>query len=169
MNDLAPSAVLVAARKPMARALRVTLFEREVRERLSGAAIELLLSAAEVLSEGGVAPANPALEGRAAGREAWFGSTMLTIDLARVAAAVREPCDEARAARIAALLVGDTRIGRRVRKVAEREAERMAGRRLEGALCEVRVRSRGTTVFVDVDVEEGKAAPAVAAPAGGGR
>ena len=39
-------------KKPMARAERVTLFEREVRERLSVAAIEIVLAKAHVLSEG---------------------------------------------------------------------------------------------------------------------
>lgn len=168
MSTSLPNSFLVAVRKPMARVVRVTLFEREVRERLSGAAIELLLSAAEVLSEGGVASANPALAGRAAGSEAFFGSTMLTIDVARLHAAVREPCDVTRAARIAAFIVADARIARRVRKIAEREAERIAGRPLAGALCEVRVRSHDTTVFVDVDIEEGAPALPLRAPAGGG-
>jgi hypothetical protein len=36
----------------MAKASRVTLFEREVKVRLSQAALEILLEAAEVLSEG---------------------------------------------------------------------------------------------------------------------
>ena len=39
-------------KKPMARAVRVTLFEREVREKLSVAAIEILLERARILSEG---------------------------------------------------------------------------------------------------------------------
>jgi hypothetical protein len=40
----------VAARRPMARATRIALFEREVRERLSRTALDLVLSRAEVIS-----------------------------------------------------------------------------------------------------------------------
>jgi hypothetical protein len=57
----------------MARATRIALFEREVRERLSRAALELVLARAEVISEG-----QRSVRGE---RDAYFGSTMLTIDL----------------------------------------------------------------------------------------
>jgi hypothetical protein len=63
----------LAPRRPMARATRIALFEREVRERLSRAALELVLARAEVISEG-----QRSVRG---GRDAYFGSTMLTIDL----------------------------------------------------------------------------------------
>ena len=39
-------------RRPMARATRIALFEREVRVRLSRAALDLLFARAEVISEG---------------------------------------------------------------------------------------------------------------------
>lgn len=139
-------------RKPMARVTRVTLFEREVKEQLSTAAIDILLGAAEILSEGRIAPANPAVGGKA-GRCAFFGSTMLTILLSRLDASVRERCDEEAARRTARLIVSDARIGQRVRAIAEREACRVSGRRLPSVVSEVRVRAEGTRVFVDVDVE----------------
>ena len=41
----------LAARRPMARATQIALFEREVRERLSRTALDLVLSRAEVISE----------------------------------------------------------------------------------------------------------------------
>jgi hypothetical protein len=132
-------------RKPMARAVRVTLFQREVREKLSGAAVELLLGRARVLSEGRRAASPPA---------AFFGSTMLTIELSDVAALVREPCDEAAAQRVAALLAADARVLRRVRQIAAAEAARLAGAPIATRAADVRVRAAGTAIHLDVDVEE---------------
>ena len=139
-------------RKPGARAHRFSLFEREVRERLTGAAVDLLLGRARVLSEGGRARALPRPDG-SAGPDPFFGSTMLTIDLATLAADMREPADDAVAARVAALLTADARAGRRVRQLAEREASRVAGGRVDATGTEVRVRAVGATVHVDVDLE----------------
>src|SRR5215471_12567329 len=86
-----------APRKPMAPARRVSLYEREIRVHLGTAAIEVLFSAGEVLSEGQ----------RHGSR--YFGSTMIGIDLARIRAAVREDCDAADARRVAKLLETDPR------------------------------------------------------------
>ena len=47
-----PGPEALPARKPMARATRITLFEREVRERLSRAALDVVFARAESLSEG---------------------------------------------------------------------------------------------------------------------
>jgi hypothetical protein len=134
-------------KKPMARAARVTLFEREVREKLSVAAVEILLERARVLSEG-KRSASPTAAAR------WFGSTMITVDVSALADAVREPCDARAAARVAELVRDDARVGRRVQKLALREAERLAGRPLRVRAGEVRVRAQGTLLHLDVDVEE---------------
>ncbi len=133
-------------RKPMAKATRVTLFEREVRERLSDAAIELLLGAAKVLTEGQLARGQQ-------GGEAFFGTTMLTMELAAVADAFRERCDEGAAKKVAALMAGDTRIARRARHTAEREATQLAGRTVKTSASDVRFRADGTSVYIDVDLE----------------
>ena len=53
----------------MARARRVSLFQREIRISLSSAALDILYNLAQVLSEGGV-------DG-----DAFYGSVMVTIDL----------------------------------------------------------------------------------------
>jgi len=142
----------------MARASRVTLFEREVRERLSEAAIELLLGQARVLSEGECArfagAIAPGPGGATVGkRTAFFGSTMLTVDLAAIAPAVREPCDPESARKVAALLAADARVARRARAIAEREAARIAGGRVRPSSSEMRVRAQGTTLYLDVDLE----------------
>lgn len=132
----------------MARAARVTLLEREVRERLSSAAVEILLEGAVVLSEGERGPAGP---GRAG--EAFFGSTMLTIDLARAADRVREPCDPGMARRLAALMAEDGRVTRRLRQIVLREATRLCGAVPPALSTDIRLRTVGTTLYIDVDFE----------------
>jgi len=134
-------------KKPMARAARVTLFEREIRERLSVAAIDILLENARVLSEGKRAAS-------ASAARAYFGSTMITVDVAALTDVVRDPCDARAAVRIAELMRGDARLTRRVHKLAEREAQRLAGAPVNVRVNEVRVRAQGTLVYLDVDVEE---------------
>jgi hypothetical protein len=134
-------------KKPMARAERVTLFEREVRERLSLAAIEILLERAKVLSEGRRANAPTA-------QQAYFGSTMMTLDVAALGDAVRDPLDARAAARVAELIRGDARVTRRVQRIAEREAQRLAQGPTRARAAEVRVRAQGTLIYLDVDVEE---------------
>lgn len=134
-------------KKPMARAARVTLFEREIRERLSVAAIEILLERARVLSEGQRSAAPTAAR-------AYFGSTMITVDVAALGDLVRDACDARSAARVAELIQGDARVTRRVQKIAEREAQRLADGAVRARAGEVRVRCQGTLVYLDVDVEE---------------
>jgi hypothetical protein len=144
---VAPSTDALLQKKPMARATRVSLFEREIRERLSLAAIEILLERAQILSEGQRSAAPTAAR-------AYFGSTMVTIDVARLGDLVREPCDARSAARVAELVRGDARLARRVEQIAAREAQRLADGPVRVKASEVRVRSQGTLVYLDVDVEE---------------
>jgi hypothetical protein len=133
-------------KKPLARAQRVTLFEREIRERLSTAAIEILLERARVLSEGQRAQA-------ATAQRAYFGSTMLTIDLASLGDLVRDPLDPRTAQRVAEQIRSDARITRRVQKIAARAAERLADGPVRARAAEVRVRAQATQIFLDIDVE----------------
>jgi hypothetical protein len=133
--------------KPMARAARVTLFEREIRERLSVAALDVLLARARVLSEG-KRSASPTA------KSAYFGSTMITIDVATLGDVVRDPCDARTAVRIAELFEDDARVRRRVQKLAEREAQRLAGGPAKVRAGELRVRAQGTLIYLDLDVEE---------------
>jgi len=135
------------ARRPMARATRITLFEREVRERLSRAALDVVFARAERLSEG-----QRSVRG---GRDAYFGSTMLTIDLATFADVFRDACDAGTAHRLATLLESDTTTPRRIREIALREAARIAAARLKDPRTQVAIRAQGAKVFVDVDVEAG--------------
>ncbi|HEX2574226.1 MAG TPA: hypothetical protein VH877_32060 [Polyangia bacterium] len=130
----------------MAKTARVTLFEREIRERLSQPAVELLFERAQVLSEG------ERVRGIQGG-ETFYGSTMLTIDLAAATSWVRESCDEEAAHRVAALMASDARVARCLRQIIDREVCRLVGRMLEKLHTDVRLRTEGTRIYVDVDFE----------------
>ena len=137
----------LSARKPMARATRITLFELEVRERLSRAALDIVFARAELLSEG-----QRSVRG---GKDGFFGSTMLTIDLPSLADGLRDACDAGTAHRLVALMEADTTLPRRIRDIAEREATRLAGAKLKELRTHVAIRPQGAKVFIDIDVEAG--------------
>jgi hypothetical protein len=142
----APDAVeSVAARRPMARATRIALFEREVRERISRAALELVLGRAEVISEG--------QRGARGGRDAYFGSTMLTIDLPSLDLLLRDACDAGTARRLAELLEADATAGERIEALAASESARVAGATPKSVSTHVTIRSQAAKVFIDIDVE----------------
>jgi hypothetical protein len=134
--------------RPLASVEKISLFEREVRERLSRAALELIFAGAGIMSEGQRA-------GRkgADAREVFHGSTMLTIELGSVAPVVRDVCDARAAQRLCALLATDATAAARIKSIAAAEAERLCRTRPRTLGAEIKVRARGTTVYVDVDVE----------------
>jgi hypothetical protein len=133
------------SKKPMARAVRIALFQREIRVRLSPAALDLLFARADVISEG-----QRAMRG---GRDSYFGSTMLTLDLPSLSALLSDACDAGTARRLAALLESDGEVARRVQVLAERETARVAGAQPRQVGTHVTIRSQGAKVFIDVDVE----------------
>lgn len=129
-------------RKPMATAKRVALFDRDTRWRLSTAAIEILFDTAETLAEG-------QRQG-----ERWFGSTMATIRLERAKDLFREQPDASTARRVADLLAQDARVAARLKQLAVADAQERAGAPLgPTAQVELRARSNGTRVFLDLDLE----------------
>jgi hypothetical protein len=146
-NDAAPPAggASLAARRPMARATRIALFEREVRERLSLAALDLILARADVISEG--------QRGVRGGRDAYLGSTMLTIDLPSLDLLLREACDAGTARRLAELLEEDKDARTRIEALAAAEAARVAGATPTAVSTHVAIRAQASKVFIDIDVE----------------
>lgn len=128
-------------RKPMAHASRVSLFHREIRTRLSSAAIEILFGQATVLSEGQFE------------EHCFFGSTMITIDCSRASEWVSDCCDSTTVRQIAELLLRDDRFRDRVRTLGEREAGRLARAPLGPLQIEMRIRTTDNNLHVDVDVE----------------
>ena len=131
-------------RKPMLAIRRVSLFQREVRVGLSSAAVELLFRDAAVLTEG-------QLDG-----EAFYGSTMVTIDLDRRASAVSDTCDASTAQSLCALLATDSRIRERAWALAAKEAERLAGCPLASVQIDMQVRHSAAQIQLDIDIEGAK-------------
>jgi hypothetical protein len=125
----------------MASAGRVSLFHREIRTNLSSAAIEILLGQARVLSEGQFED------------HGFFGSTMITIDCGQATEWVSDPCDATTVRQIADLLLRDDRFRDRARALGEREAQRLARAPLGPMQIEMRLRSSGNQLHVDIDVE----------------
>jgi hypothetical protein len=140
-----PVPPVLAPRRPMARATRIALFEREVRERLSVAALDLVLARAEVISEG-----QRSVRG---GRDAYFGSTMLTIDLPALELLLRDACDAGTARRVANLLETDAQAAAHIEALAGRETARVAGAVPKTVSTHVAIRSQAAKVFIDIDVE----------------
>lgn len=131
--------------RPIARVERIGLFEREVRERLSRAAIDLLLARADLISEGQRTVRN--------GRDVYLGSTMMTIDLQGLGSVLRDSPEAATARRLADLLSLDPVVAALVEAIAAREATKHAGTPPRTLNTELTVTARGTKVFIDVDVE----------------
>jgi hypothetical protein len=125
----------------MAKTRRVSLFEREVQVRLAPAALDLLHDAARVLSEG-------ELSG-----DAYAGSTMLTVDLARTADRVSDRPDASTAQRVAALYAADERCRNHARRIAVAEAVRTAGCDLSAPSVDLESRSRGAELHLSMNVE----------------
>jgi hypothetical protein len=125
----------------MARARRVSLFEREVTVRLAPAAIDLLHGAARVLTEGELAG------------DVYTGSTMLTVDLARTVERISDPPDATTAQRVAILYAADERCRAHARRLAVVEAHRMAGCELARPLVDVETRAKGPELHLSLNVE----------------
>ncbi len=125
----------------MAMARRVSLFEREVTVRLAPVALELLHGAARVLTEG-------ELTG-----DGYAGSTMLTIDLARTADRISDAADSSTAQRAAALYAEDERCRDHARRIAVKEARRIAGCDLVAHSVDLESGARGREVHLSLNVE----------------
>jgi hypothetical protein len=131
--------------RPMVRARRIALIEREVRERLSKAALDAIFSRAEVMAEGDVT--------NAGGLDMFVGSAMLTCDLASVGPILRESPDAGTAVRLGTLLAKDPTLAERAQVIVKREVARITGRMPHSIRGETRIRVQGTRVFLDIDVE----------------
>lgn len=131
----------------MAVARRVSLFERDVHVRLAPIAVEILHGAARTLTEG-------ELSG-----DAYAGSTMLTVDLARTADRVSDLPDASTAQRVAFLYAGDDRCRDYARRVALAEARRVAGCDLAAPHIDVESRARGAELLLSMGVEAQRRTP----------
>ena len=131
--------------RPMAQVQRIALFEREVIERLSQAGLDAVFAHTEVISEGEISGVQ--------GKRAFLGSTMLTCDVASLGALFREPADEGTARRLSVLLVKEPSLAQRTQAIVRREVERITRAQPKSVRGETRIRTQGTRIFVDIDVE----------------
>jgi len=133
--------------KGLARAVRGARVVVRRGEALSREAEEALFAAPGLLSEGATGPG-------VGGAEAYFGSTMITVDLLRLALVWRGPLDEAARAQLLRLVEGSVRVHLRALRIARAEAmQRVPGRALGTATVEVRASLRVGALCIDVDLE----------------
>jgi hypothetical protein len=129
----------------MVQVRKIPLIEREIRERLSQAALDAVFARAEIISEGEAA--------KGQGKPHFLGSTMLTFDVFALAEILREPADEGTARRFAALLAKEKSLEARIEPIVRREVERITASTVQSVRNETRIRTQGTRVFLDIDVE----------------
>jgi hypothetical protein len=135
------------AEPPWSRVRRVQLIRREIREYLSASAVELLLSTADHVVEGG--------SERDTMSSPVYASLMATIDLEMAAEAFREPADAATAQRVAELMAEHDLVHAKLLQRATAELAGLVGVEpdaLEISL-EYEVRAEACKVFLDADVE----------------
>jgi hypothetical protein len=125
----------------MVMARRVSLFEREVTVRLAPVAVDIIHTAARVLTEGEMTG------------DFYAGSTMLTVDLTRTASRVSDPPDASTAQRVALLYAADDRCRDHARRIAVHEAHRIAQCALSSPLVDVESRAKGPEVHLSLNVE----------------
>jgi hypothetical protein len=130
-------------RPAWARVRRIPLIRREIRESLSDNALELLFCGAELIVEG-----DPELGERA------YATAMLTLDLRRSAALLREPADEATAERVAELMRASAGVRTRMTELARPRLGALYGvdpRSLRVELLPV-IRVCGAQILIDGDL-----------------
>ncbi|MBK7826885.1 hypothetical protein [Nannocystis sp.] len=130
-----------------ARVHKVQLIRREIRETLSPSALEVLWRYGEHVVEGG-----EELGGGSPQRR-FYATVMVTFDLRRCAAYFREPADVATAERLAELMIGSTRVQKKLVALARPELARMA--KVAEACLHIEMdhhaRAEGTQVLIDGD------------------
>ena len=130
--------------KGPARALRIAGVRARSTIVLGREAEEALFRDAEVLTEGNVRESDGA----------WYGSTMITFDLDRVADRFRPPLDDAGRRALRDAVEGSVRVKIRAMRLAcEEVARRLPDRALGTAQIETRASLRGGKLHLDVDLE----------------
>ncbi len=125
------------------RVARINLIRREVRESLSPNALELLFSGAELVVESGRDPGGRAL----------YCTVMLTFDLSRSAALVREPADAETARRLCELMGRDPRVQARLQRLARPYLSELAERSVPAREIDLdfTMRHEDDRILIDAD------------------
>jgi hypothetical protein len=123
------------------------LFERGGQITISRFLEEELFQSAKVLSEGSCRTGP-------AGNDAYFGSTMITFDLARVGTCWRGAFDKNARERLVHAIEGSVRIHLRAMRLAYAEvARRVSDKPIGTVLVETKVRLSGDFLYLDIDLE----------------
>ncbi|MFK7989181.1 MAG: hypothetical protein AB8I08_24390 [Sandaracinaceae bacterium] len=131
------------ALKPPARARRIRALTERTRVALTDNAIRELFRSAEVLTEGGLDSSN-----------GWFGSVMVTFDLARLVSRSRDLDTPAQLARFVDAIEGSVRVRIRAHRLACAEIYRRFPDRDVGTVnLESRFRREGDQLLLDIDLE----------------
>ena len=134
--------------KGLVRAQRDAFIARRMSAGLTRGAEEALFRHKSVLSEGSLRSF------AATGERRYFGSTMITFDLAGLRKHWRGPFGAEQAAELADLVRGSVRVKARAHRIACAEvARRVTDRPLGTAIVEILVRVSGDTLQMDVDLE----------------
>jgi hypothetical protein len=146
--------------KGLAKARRDAFVVTRPIEYLSRGAEEALFQLARIISEGSerVAPG---------GERRYFGSTMITFDLAELSKAWRGPFGALERQALLRAVAGSVRVRLRASRIACAEvARRVTDRPLGSSLVETSVRLSGSSLQIDVDLEVpvGVSSPARRAP-----
>jgi hypothetical protein len=133
--------------KGIAKARRDAFVATRSIEYLSRGAEEALFQVAEVLSEGSERCAT-------SGQRHYFGSTMITFDLAELSKSWRGPLGALERQALLRLVAGSVRVRLRATRIACAEAQRRVTERpLGSSIVETTVRLSGNTLQMDVDLE----------------
>jgi Flp pilus assembly protein TadB len=122
-------------------ARRVSLFAREVTVKLAPVAVDLLHSAARMLTEGEMTG------------NLYSGSTMMTVDLARAIDRISDSPDATTALRVAFLYAADERCRDHARRIGVAEARKKAGCDLSLPHVDVESRAKGPELHFSINVE----------------
>lgn len=125
----------------MAMARRVSLFAREVTVKLAPVAVDLIHSAARMLTEGEMTG------------NLYTGSTMMTVDLARSIDRISDAPDATTALRVAFLYAADERCREHARRIGVAEARKKAGCDLSLPSVDVESRAKGPELHLSINVE----------------
>ena len=133
-------------KKPMASVHKVSLFRREIREWISPPAFEILIGAAEVITEG-------AFDTTEADKPVYLGSIQVKVPLSSCAAHIRDPLDAAAARQLTTMLREDVVAREVLLELAQREAQQAAGCALFDLQVELDTSHDGEWLQISMDVE----------------
>lgn len=132
--------------KPMVSTRKVSLFRREIKERISPPAFEILIGAADVIAEG-------SFDTSETDTPLFLGSILIKVDLSACDSFIRDPLDAAAAKRLTQMILSDPIAREVLAELALREAERSAGCALFELQTEMDASHHGNELRISIELE----------------